>query len=58
MAASRMKFTSDRSLNHSPGEIALLVAHIHKQQFSLEQEADEKATMYFRARSWTYNQKI
>lgn len=38
------------SLNHPPGEITHLVAEIHEQQFSLEQEADEKATMHF---SWT-----
>lgn len=35
------------SLNHPPGETTHLVAEIHEQQFSLEQEADEKASMHF-----------
>ena len=55
MTVNIMKFTSDGSLNHPLGEITHLVAQVHEQQFSLEQEADEKATTYFRVGSWIYN---
>lgn len=55
MTVNIMKFTNERSLNHPPGEITHLVAQIHEQQFSLEQEAEGRATMYFRVGSWIYN---
>lgn len=55
MMVNIIKFTRDRSLNQPPGEISYLVAHINKQQFSLERAADKQASTEFRVGRWICN---